>query len=163
MNIQRTYEGLPLPYHSMNEEGYILEVNRLWLTTLGYAREEVIGSHFSNFLHPAWIDFFKENFPRFKAAGEIRGATFEMIRKDGVPIWVSYNGNIVRDRGRFKHTHCVFSDITAQKLAEEKILRERTFSDAALNSLPGIFYLFDQTGKFLRWNKNFERVSEYSP
>ena len=31
-----------------------------------------------------------------------------------------------------------------------------------LNSLPGIFYLFDEKGKFLRWNLNFEAVSEYS-
>jgi hypothetical protein len=47
---------------------------------------------------------------------------------------------------------------------DEKIIRrERSFSDASLNSLPGIFYLYDQTGNFLRWNKNFETVSGYSP
>jgi PAS domain S-box-containing protein len=163
MSIQPTYEELPLPYHSMNEDGYILRVNRLWLSILGYGREEVIGRHFSDFLHPDWIGFFNENFPKYKADGKVSGAEFEMIRKDGASIWVSYHGNIVWERGCFKHTHCVFNDITAQKRVEEKILRERNFSDAALNSLPGIFYLFDQTGKFLRWNKNFEQVSEYSP
>jgi len=31
-----------------------------------------------------------------------------------------------------------------------------------VNSLPGVFYLFDQTGRFLRWNRNFEVVSGYS-
>ena len=31
-----------------------------------------------------------------------------------------------------------------------------------INSLPGIFYLFDQTGKFLRWNENFEKITGYS-
>ena len=25
-----------------------------------------------------------------------------------------------------------------------------------IDSLPGIFYLFDQTGQMLRWNKRFE-------
>ncbi len=47
--------------------------------------------------------------------------------------------------------------------SKEEILRERDFSNELLTSLPGIFYLFDQTGKFLRWNKNFEQVTRYSP
>jgi diguanylate cyclase (GGDEF)-like protein/PAS domain S-box-containing protein len=52
----------------------------------------------------------------------------------------------------------------SQKLlieVQEKI-RERDVSDALINSLPGIFYVFDQTGKFLRWNDNFMRVTGYS-
>ncbi len=45
----------------------------------------------------------------------------------------------------------------------EKLSRsERDFSEASVNSLPGIFYLYDQAGKFLRWNKNFELVSGYT-
>jgi two-component system cell cycle sensor histidine kinase/response regulator CckA len=43
--------------------------------------------------------------------------------------------------------------------AGQRIRRERNFLEMSLNSLPGIFFLFDQTGKFLRWNQNFERVS----
>ncbi len=40
--------------------------------------------------------------------------------------------------------------------------REKRFSDAIIDTLPGIFYLFDAEGRFLRWNVNFERVSQYS-
>lgn len=43
----------------------------------------------------------------------------------------------------------------AQELSE----RERSFSDFVINNLPGIFYLFDEQGRFRRWNKNFETVS----
>ncbi|HSY17706.1 MAG TPA: response regulator [Candidatus Acidoferrales bacterium] len=46
--------------------------------------------------------------------------------------------------------------------AEQMILAERNFLEMSLNSLPGIFFLFDQTGKFLRWNRNFELVSGYT-
>ncbi len=54
----------------------------------------------------------------------------------------------------------------AEKTAElrkstEAIQRERDFCNVIINSLPGIFYLFDQTGKFRRWNKNFEQVVGY--
>jgi PAS domain S-box-containing protein len=46
--------------------------------------------------------------------------------------------------------------------AEKMIRSERDFSEISLNSLPGIFYLFDQSGNFLRWNRNFEHVSGYT-
>jgi diguanylate cyclase (GGDEF)-like protein/PAS domain S-box-containing protein len=47
--------------------------------------------------------------------------------------------------------------------AMETVLREKDFSESVINSLPGVFYLFDHTGKFLRWNRHLEYVSGYSP
>jgi diguanylate cyclase (GGDEF)-like protein/PAS domain S-box-containing protein len=46
--------------------------------------------------------------------------------------------------------------------AQALIVQERDFTQAALDSLPGLFYLIDQQGRFLRWNANFEKVSGYS-
>jgi PAS domain S-box-containing protein len=51
---------------------------------------------------------------------------------------------------------------TEQKRAEKQARSERDFSEASVNSLPGIFYLYDREGNFLRWNRNFERISGYS-
>ena len=56
----------------------------------------------------------------------------------------------------------VFRDITERKKAEEELRKAKFFSESILDSLPGVFYFFDENGKFLRWNKNFEVVSEYS-
>lgn len=39
---------------------------------------------------------------------------------------------------------------------------EKDFMATAIDSLPGIFYVIDTTGRFLKWNSNFERVSGYS-
>ena len=50
-------------------------------------------------------------------------------------------------------------DVTVSR---DEFSRERDFSDTVINSLPGIFYLFDPDGLFIRWNKNFEQVTEYS-
>ena len=54
-------------------------------------------------------------------------------------------------------------DITQQKLYEKTILLEKELSDSIINSLPGIFYLYNNEGKMLRWNKNLETVTGYSP
>lgn len=49
-----------------------------------------------------------------------------------------------------------------KEIAEKEIEKEKELSISIINSLPGIFYLCDSDGKFLRWNKNFERISGYN-
>ena len=53
-------------------------------------------------------------------------------------------------------------DITERKKAEEQIQNEKEHSDSIINSLPGIFYLFDANRKILRWNKNFQILTGYT-
>ena len=53
-------------------------------------------------------------------------------------------------------------DITEKKESEKKIVSEKELSDSIINSLPGIFYLYNKEGKFYRWNKNFETVTGYT-
>lgn len=55
-----------------------------------------------------------------------------------------------------------FVDITDRKHAIEDLVAEKNFVSSAIDSLPGIFYVFDEAGRFLRWNKNFETVSQYT-
>jgi PAS domain S-box-containing protein len=50
----------------------------------------------------------------------------------------------------------------AHKGADDLLQRERLFSDTIIASVPGILYLYDQEGRFLRWNQSFELVSGYS-
>jgi len=49
-----------------------------------------------------------------------------------------------------------------RKHAEDEARSEKIFSDAMIDSMPGILYFYDENGRFLRWNKNFEIVSGYS-
>jgi PAS domain-containing protein len=53
------------------------------------------------------------------------------------------------------------TDITERKQAEDRIFKERLLSETIIN-LPGIFYLYDESGKFLKWNENFELVTGYN-
>jgi len=50
----------------------------------------------------------------------------------------------------------------ARRRAEDTVRSERDFSDAVLNSLPGVLYMYDREGQFIRWNQNFECVTGYS-
>ena len=54
------------------------------------------------------------------------------------------------------------SEIEERKRAEQSLRDEKHLSDMTIDSLPGIFYIFDDHGRFLRWNKNFQKTSGYS-
>ena len=54
------------------------------------------------------------------------------------------------------------TNISDVKRAEVAFRTEKELSDSIVNSLPGIFYLINRDGRFVRWNKNFEKVSGYS-
>ena len=106
----------PIPYQSLDETGCLLDVNPAWLETLGYQREEVLGRSFGEFLHPEWTEVFARRFPVFKTVGEILGVEFDMIKKDGAFITVSFSGQIeAGPDGQFRRTHCIFEDITNHK------------------------------------------------
>ena len=53
-------------------------------------------------------------------------------------------------------------DITENVKFKNQLIKEKVLSDSIINSLPGIFYLFNKEGKYLRWNKNLEIFTGYS-
>ena len=113
------FNNAPLGCQSLDESGYLLNVNQAWLDTLGYSRDEVINRHFSEFLAPDFNENSKTIFPELKEAGEIKSVELEMIQKNGSHIIASFNGKILYDsKGRFLYTNCIFQDITEPKQAE---------------------------------------------
>ena len=120
------FQEAPIPYQSLDSEGNFITVNKVFCDTLGYTPDELIGMNFSEILHPDWIDQFKINFPRFKAAGEVVDAEFEMRKKNGEYITVSSSGKIGKDSsGSFRQTHCVFRDISAEKEYNESLIKAK--------------------------------------
>ncbi|MBT1071272.1 ATP-binding protein [Pelotalea chapellei] len=78
---------------------------------------------------------------------------------DGEWRWLQLRSRPRRKPGGQVFWDGVATDITAQKQTEDALRNERDFSDTVLNTLPGIFYLFDDHFKFIRWNHNLEQVT----
>ncbi len=109
------YEKAPLGYQSLDEDGVIREVNQAWLNLLGYSRQEVIGRWFGDFLPPSSFEMFPEHFACVKGAGEGCNVDFELVRKDGARVNVSFYGRLAfGDQGGFLQTHYLFQDVTAR-------------------------------------------------
>ncbi len=68
----------------------------------------------------------------------------------------------VRAALRSRRRQYELRDLAGRRRVEENLLKEKNFSDAAINSLPGIFYVLDSEGLNVRRNKVFEEVTGYS-
>jgi PAS domain S-box-containing protein len=144
------YEKSPVPYQSLDRDGCLIEVNRAWLETLGYERQEVIGKWFGDFLVPHEIEVFRERFPQFRSVGRLRCAEFEMVRKDGSHIEVVFDGEVGMDReGNFRQTYCVFRDNTERKRAEQALLNSASEYRTLVENLGDVVMRLDRNGRYL--------------
>ncbi len=120
---QALFDEAPLPYQSLDEDGYIFDINQQWLDMMGYDRkEDVLGTWFPDYLDLDGRTGFVERFTVFKEKGSIISELI-MISKEGIPINVSIEGRINYDvDGSFKNTHCIVRDVTEKKKAEENLV-----------------------------------------
>jgi two-component system sensor histidine kinase/response regulator len=82
---------------------------------------------------------------------------------DGNTLWLRTSKVPLRDAaGTVTGVLGLYDDITARKRTELALAREQQLLSEIINALPGIFYLFDARGRFLRWNRHFNEVSGYS-
>ena len=84
-------------------------------------------------------------------------------RADGTRRWIDTTKvPLLAADGRPCGVLGVFNDITERRHAEETARQERHFSESAIEAMPGVFFMFDEHGRFLKWNRNLEALSGYT-
>lgn len=133
---RKVYQDAPVNYQSLDEKACFLDVNPAWLQKLGYTREEVIGHHFTEFMTAESAALVEKRFPYFKETGRINGFEFELVCKDGSVVFVTFDGIVEHhENGDFKQTHCIWSDISQRKKAEEAILVKHLAIESSINAI----------------------------
>ena len=138
----------------------VVDVNPAFCKTIGYTREEVLKMNVTDFDVKLSANEIKQNFKKTIESGIIQFET-KNKKKNGIVIDVEVVLTEMEIDGQF-YFASFGRDISESKKAEEQIINEKKLSDSVINSLPGIFYLYDKNRKFLRWNKNFEIISKYN-
>ena len=149
------YEKVPLGYQSLDENGFILEVNETWLETLGYNRDEVKGRWFGNFLADDQVEVFRQRFPQFKKQGKIH-SEFLMKHKNGRTRYLIFDGRIGhKSDGSFDRTHCILQDITENKASEEKFkyIFESSNAGKSITNIDGRLNVNEAFARMLGYSK----------
>jgi PAS domain S-box-containing protein len=138
------YQGTPLPLHSLDADGRIEQVSNTWLRLLGYARDEVIGRPFINFLtEPSARQARQEDWRTLIETGSIEGREYRAVTKDGRFLDLIAAATVERDgEGRFLHVLGGLTDVTDRRRAEEA-LREAQKIEAIGQLTGGVAHDFN--------------------
>jgi diguanylate cyclase (GGDEF)-like protein/PAS domain S-box-containing protein len=84
-------------------------------------------------------------------------------KKNGDLFWNYVSISPVFDAdGAVTHYVSIQEDVTERRRAEEALQQQKRFSEDIVNSLPGIFYMLDVEGRFIRVNPRCMEVTGYS-
>ncbi len=142
--VRDLYENAPTGYHSIDANGRFAMINQTELNWLGYAREEVIGRYFPEFLTPESLERFKVNFVLFVQRGWARDLEFDLVRKDGSIMPVLVNATAIRDdAGNFLMSRSTVFDNTERKLAENALRASEARLNFLLSKTPAVIFTID--------------------
>jgi len=131
------YMESPSGYQSLNQEGYILEVNPTWSDITGYDNIEVTGMPFTELLVKSDRKRFELDFQNLHKSGSTTNLEYDLINKNKNIIHISLNGRVNLDiDGNFKQTHCIITDFSERKKFEDElqIAKERAERSDRLKS-----------------------------
>lgn len=121
-HYRHLFDTAPFAYQSLDKNGILLDVNGTWLAMLGYAaKDEVLGKPMTAFVHPKWLDQFKEFYPRLKKQGFMEEMEYKLVRRDGGFVDVEACCKICYwEDGSVRQTQCLLQDVTDTKRAENE-------------------------------------------
>jgi PAS domain S-box-containing protein len=118
---------------------------------------------FYNLIHPDDREAFEKKQQDALAGNGMLDAIHRIIIPDNEIRYMHEIGKLIYDNDNLPVTFTgTVQDVTDRIKFENEIINEKNLSDSIINSLPGVFYLYTHEGRFLRWNKNFEKVTGYS-
>ena len=123
------------------------------------AKDFYLSSAFDD-VHPDDLARIRGQFAEMLSTRRTQRAEFRLVRPDGGTIFLESESSVITDaKGQPDKILVVSRDITERHASEERVSRELQFTETLINSMPGIFYLYDARRKILRWNKTLETVT----
>ena len=170
--VEHTEEAVALV--DFEGDNVLRYVNHAWEKLFGYSKQEV-----ENIMEPLLVEAVKRDpilYKKFKENVDshmLFSAEMEWRKKDGALIWIEVFSSPSRDvhTGKYIWLNTIH-DISARKLAETRILKEKEISLASVKELEKFklavdgasdhIIITDQDSKILYANKAAEIVSGYT-
>lgn len=180
-HVQAIFQNAPDAVVVVDIDGIITKWNPEAEKIFGWKEKEVRGRSLNKLIIPGRPG--DAGIKQFFAPGDalVNTGTIDLsaIKKDQTGVDVSLKTSPVLLEQK-KFFICFIRDITERIEMERKLMtfneelsiqvaektselsKAKDLADKLIDSLPGVFYFFDANGKFIRWNKEFERATGYS-
>ncbi len=141
-------------------------VNRMFQRILGRTKNELDKLFLSDVTHPDDVEASRINYERLNR-GEIEGFTLvkRYIRPDGAVVWTNVRAIRFQGAASEQYSLALIEDITARKLAEDRLRESERSKAVLLSHLPGLAYRCrmdrDWTMEFV--SEGCEALTGYAP
>ena len=159
LSLEDFFENGNVGLHLVAGDGTILKANRADFEPLGYSAEEYIGRHIAEFhADEATINDILARLSRGERLDKYHA---RLKAKDGSIRHVQISSSVCFRDGAFVNTRCFTVDVTERLQAEEALREAQARLAATYESVLAGITEIDGTGRFLRVNEAFCRISGY--
>jgi PAS domain S-box-containing protein len=157
---KQQFENAMIGITLSHTDGRVFDVNPAACKILGYTKQEITKGGRSlvfDMKDPENLEALKtrETFGYFE--GDLN-----LIHKSGKFVPVNFMSKIYRNENGELLTINMFRDLSEKKSVEDKLDDEIRFTDAAIESIPGSFFVLDIDANVVRWNKTLLDEIEYT-
>jgi diguanylate cyclase (GGDEF)-like protein/PAS domain S-box-containing protein len=154
------FDDNPIPMWLVDVETQkFLSVNNAAVEQYGYSRQQFLGMTTFD-VRPAGD---REEFARYIRTGNFSQGTktWRHLRADGSHIYVSIYARSMNYQGRPARINAIV-DITAQKLADDEILKQKQLTESAINNMSQGLVMFDSDGRLVVCNNQYIEMYGFS-
>lgn len=151
MLFKNSLEGIMLT----NPNGDVLQANQTACKILGMSEQEIIERGREGLV--AKDEKLEKALEQRSKTGKFSGE-LNFYHKSGRKIPVEVTTSVFKNYAGEKRSNLIFRDISERKKQEQALREEKRFTEAVLNSLPGVFYVLDHEGNVIRCNNNSTEV-----
>jgi len=143
-------------------DGTIIDANPSYAELTGYSHDEFTNKTTLDL--DLWLsnDTRNEFFQRFEWSGTVSNFEAEMKTKSNHIFNCLVSAKAIEYMGD-KCILSVIHNITDLKASQKALLNEQAFTNALLDSIPGLVYMYDENGLLVRWNNKHITDTGFSP
>lgn len=145
----------------VNSDFQIIEANKTSRSILEQSNEELVFCNLRKYLDLGKYSDIKTIHESIKSSGNYIGE-FRLNSATGKIIPIELSATTFRNELGVPVISFAFKDVSSKKEIEEKLVSEQEFTKSAISSLPTAFFVFDESGKIVRWNRMLEEEFGYS-
>lgn len=158
----------------INEQGFVEEWNNTAFLITGITTEDALSQYWWDILINIYPESFKQDsfqkehiekiIKNILNAGEINSPAqniYQIKTLQGDLKYIEQTLFTFKTNLGYK-LGIIFTDISEQKRIEDELNQERIISDALLEGIPGLVYMYNEDGLLVRWNKKHETETGYT-
>lgn len=147
------YDLSPVGYCTIRKDSQIIEANLTFVSMLGYTRDFLYGQLFHSFVYSTDQDRYYLERKKLYETEKAQECELRMVKKDGTPVWVLLESNMVTDPGGEGLCRMVIHDIGTRKETEKTLHESEAKYQLFFAGAGDAIIIHDERGRILEVNE----------